>query len=170
MPRCSHSPTGVCALHILTHLPELGLLPTQLHAVPSFLTWLCAAPTQSPVCWVTLNPLSAQFEGHSFLPLRALPIVHPGLSKGGRGQGLVQVEGWRCQVVGRGDEGLVCLAWGRVAEVVGDERRGMHIDEPKCTCLESCALRFTRTHSNLVIPCSCIHVPHTSPLPIAHKP
>ena len=105
--------------------PNWAYSPTQLRAIPLFLTRLCTAPTQSPVCWVTLNPPGLpSFEGHSFLPLGVSPVVHPGLSKGGQGQGLAQVEGWRCQVGGRGDEGLVCLAGGRVAEVVGDDRRG----------------------------------------------
>ena len=92
--------------------PNWAYSPTQLRAVPSFLTRLCAAPTQSPVCWVTLNPHRLpSFEGHSFLPLGASPVVRPGLSKGGWGRGLAQVEGWRCQVGGRGDEGLLGEGW-----------------------------------------------------------
>ena len=160
--------------------PNWACSPTQLHAVPSFLTWLHATPTQSPGCWVTLNPPHLP-SLRAFLPLGASPVVRPGLSKGSQGQGwgCAQVEGWRCQVGSRGDEGLVHLVWGRVAEEVGDERRGMCIDEPKCTCLESCALGFTC--SNLVVQSSCIHTftrsrpTHLSslttvPLPIVHKP
>ena len=101
-PACSETchgapapPLGsVCRTSSLT-CPNWAYSPTQLRAVPSFLTRLCAAPTQSPVCWVTLNPPRLpSFDGHSFLPLGASPVVHPGLSKGGRGQGLAQVEGW----------------------------------------------------------------------------
>ena len=158
--------------------PNWACSPTQLRAVPSFLTWLCAALTQSPGCWVTLNPPHLP-SLRAVLLLGASPVVHPGLSKGSWGRGRVQVEGWRCQVGSRGDEGLVHLVWGRVVEAVGDERRGTCIDEPKCTCLESCALGFTR--SNLVVQSSRIHMftrsrpTHLSslttvPLPIVHKP
>ena len=158
--------------------PNWACSPTQLRAVPSFLTWLRAAPTQSPGCWVTLNPPCLP-SLRAFLPLGASPVVRPGLSKGSWGRGHAQVEGWRCQVGSRGDEGLVRLVWGRVAEEVGDERRGTRIDEPKCTCLESCALGFTR--SNLVVQSSRIHMftcsrpTHLSslttvPFPIVHKP
>ena len=82
--------------------PNWACSPTQLRAIPSFLTWLRAAPTQSPVCWVTLNPPRLP---SLRAPLGASPVVCPGLSKGGRGQGRAQVEGWWCQVGGRGDEG-----------------------------------------------------------------
>ena len=154
--------------------PNGACSPTQLRAVPSFLTWLRAAPTQSPGCWVTLNPPHLP-SLRAFLPLGASPVLRPGLSKGGQGQGCAQVEGWRCQVGGRGDERLVRLAWGRVAEEVGDDRRGTRIDEPKCTCLESCALGFTRSNLACRSKFTRSRLTHLSslttvPLPIAHRP
>ena len=73
--------------------PNWACSPTQLRAVPSFLTRLHTAPTQSPVCWVTLNPpRRPSLRGRSFLPLGALPVVRPGLSKGGQDQGPAWVE------------------------------------------------------------------------------
>ena len=160
-----------CAAH--PHSPaQIGPAPP-LSCVP-----FPRSPTQSPGCWVTLNPPCLP-SLRAFLPLGASPVVRPGLSKGSWGRGHAQVEGWRCQVGSRGDEGLVHLVWERVVEEVGDERRGTRIDEPKCTCLESCALGFTC--SNLVVQSSRIHMftcsrpTHLSslttvPLLIVHKP
>ena len=132
--------------------PNWACSPTQLCAVPSFLTQLHAAPTQSPVHWVTLNP--------PHLPsLRAVPSSRWG----------------HCPFGGQGWWGacLIHLAWGRVAEDVGDERRGTRIDEPKCTCLEFVMCTWVY----LLKPCcsqfthSGVHIQHTSCLsPLSPSP